>query len=122
MIPALQATVTLNEATTYPLPTAHNWQEVTDHQYHDLALIIQIMTKNGQLTKAQLSDTGYYEEWKNDRLEIDHGILYRYEVKHCISIRQLQVKIVPPALQRVILAACHLSPMAGHSSVNGTYR
>jgi hypothetical protein len=47
----------MNEATTYPLPTADDWQEATAAD-HDLALIMQIMADKAILTKAQLSDNG----------------------------------------------------------------
>jgi hypothetical protein len=75
MIPVLQATVTMNEATTYPLPTTDEWREaaVADH---GLALIMKTRADEAILSKAQLLDNGYYNEWKNDRLEVEHGIFF----------------------------------------------
>jgi hypothetical protein len=51
MIPTLQTTVTMNEATTYPLPTADDWREATAAD-HDLALIMRVMADGSTLTKT----------------------------------------------------------------------
>jgi hypothetical protein len=120
MAPAFQATITLNEATAYPLPTEEDWSEATAAD-HDLAILDNALANAVPVAKAELTETAYYDEWKGNRLELDHGIIYRYEITQRTLIRQLRVKVVPPTLRRVVLAACHASQMAGHSSVNCTY-
>jgi hypothetical protein len=122
MTACLQATVALNEATTYPLPTEDDWCVATTED-HNLALVVQALVQgtSNHLSKASFSEKAYFDELKNDRLELDQGIIYRYEIKRRASIRQLRVKLVPPKLRRDIIAACHSSPMAGHSSVDRTY-
>jgi hypothetical protein len=117
---AVRPTIALNEATTYPLPTEDDWRDATSAD-HDLAHLATVLLAKGTLTKAELTEKAYYEEWKGDRLKVGHGIIYRYEVVRRVSILQLRVKVVLPRLRRVVLAACHASSMAGHSSVNRTY-
>jgi hypothetical protein len=41
MVHCLQASVTLNKATTYPLPMTEDWQEATMAN-HDLAILIEV--------------------------------------------------------------------------------
>jgi hypothetical protein len=65
-------------------------------------------------------EKAYFEEWKQEHLVGDDGIVYRYEVRNRASIRQLRTRMVPPPLRRTIIVACHASPMAAHSGVTRT--
>jgi hypothetical protein len=57
MTPAFQATVALNEATTYPLPTPteDDWCVATNAD-HNLARLATVLTAKGTLTKAELTE------------------------------------------------------------------
>jgi hypothetical protein len=66
-------------------------------------------------------EKAYFEEWKQERLVVDDGIVYWYKVRNRASIRQLRTRVVPPPLRRTIIMACHASPMPdGHSGVTRT--
>jgi hypothetical protein len=114
----MQAAVVLNQATTIPLPTDKDWRQAVAKD-HDLSRIVQALQDGplNSLTKAELVEKAYFEEWKQERLVVDDGIAYRYEVRNRASIRQLRTRVVPPPLRRTIIVACHASPMAGHSGV-----
>jgi hypothetical protein len=100
MVHCLQASVTLNKATTYPLPTTEDWQEASTAD-HDLAVLIRVLTQGeaGKLEKARLTEKSYYDEWAGGRLETENNIVYCYEVKRRPSLHQLRVRVVPPKLQ-----------------------
>ena len=118
---AMQATVVLDQATTIPLPTDEEWRQAINED-HDLSKIVAALQDGplGSLTKAGLVEKAYFDEWKNERLAVDDGIVYRYEVRNRASIRQLRTRVVPPNLRRTVIVACHASPMAGHSGVHRT--
>jgi hypothetical protein len=101
MAAAFQATIALNEATAYPLPTEDDWRDATKAD-HDLAWLITALTDKLPVSKAELTETAYYEEWKGDRLEVENGIIYRYEVTQRALIQQLRVKVVPPSEDRIL--------------------
>ena len=67
-----------------------------------------------------LKKHGYYQEWKRKRLELEDGTLYRYEASVQRSLRQVRARVVPRIFRRIILAACHASPFAGHCSETKT--
>ena len=120
-VSALQAAVVLNPTTTIPLPTDEDWRQAIQND-HDLSRIVQAIKDGpiGSLTKAELVEKAYFEEWKQERLMVEDGIVYRYEVGNRASIRQLRTRVVPPPLRRTVIVACHASPMAGHSGVHRT--
>jgi hypothetical protein len=119
MISAMQAAVVLNQTTTIPLPTDEDWRQAVAKD-HNLSRIVQAL-KDGpltSLTKAELVEKAYFEEWKQERLVVDDGIVCRYKVCNRASFQQLHTCVVPPPLRRtIIIVACHASPMAGHSGV-----
>jgi hypothetical protein len=57
-----QTLVTLNEATTYPLPTTKEWQVATIAD-HDLAILLEVAAQSTPLDKSRLTEKGYYNEW-----------------------------------------------------------
>ena len=87
MISAMQAAVVLNQATTIPLPTDEDWQQATTKD-HDLSRIVQALNDGplNTLTKAELVEKAYFEEWKQERLVVEDGIVYRYKVCNRASI------------------------------------
>ena len=87
MISALQAAVVLNQATTIPLPTDEDWRQAISED-HDLSRIVQAIQAGplGSLTKAELVEKAYFDEWKQERLVVEDGIVYRYEVRNRASI------------------------------------
>lgn len=67
-----------------------------------------------------MHDKTYFEEFQAGRLEAEDGILYHYEEPFKARHRLLRTKVVPLSLRRTVVAACHASPMAGHSGINRT--
>ena len=90
-VSALQAAVVLNPTTTIPLPTDEDWRQAIQDD-HDLSRIVQAIKDGpiGSLTKAELVEKAYFEEWKQERLMVEDGIVYRYKVRNQASIRQLR--------------------------------
>jgi hypothetical protein len=121
MVSALQAAVVLNQATTIPLPSDEDWRQATEND-HDLSKLVQALQAGplGSLTKTELVEKAYFDEWKQERLVVEDGIIYQYEVRNRGSIRQLRTRVVPPTLRQTVIVACHASPMAGHSGVHRT--
>jgi hypothetical protein len=117
----MQTAVVLNQATTTPLPTDEDWCQAIAKD-HDLSQIAQALNGHplNSLTKADLVEKANFEEWKQERLVVDDGIVYRYKVRNRASIRQLCTRVVPPPLRRTIIVACHVSFKAGHSRVTCT--
>jgi hypothetical protein len=52
---------------------------------------------------------------------LEEGILYQLEQPKATRIRQLQRKVVPLTLRPTILAAYHVTPLAGHTGVYKMY-
>jgi hypothetical protein len=117
----MQTAVVLNQATTTPLPTDKDWCQSVAKD-HDLSQIAQALNGDplNSLTKADLVEKAYFEEWNQKRLVVDDGIVYRYKACNRASIRQLRTRVVPPPLRRTIIVACHVSPKARHSGVTRT--
>jgi hypothetical protein len=114
------APATFNEWTTLPLPTDLQWQHATQ-QDSDLALLTQALKDSTVLDRTKVNKKEIHTEWREDRFELEEGILYKYEVQKRIRTRQIRAKVVPKNLRHVILAACHTSPMAGHAGIQKTY-
>ena len=70
----------LNRWTTIPLPTQQQWKEETLVD-HDLAILLQALRLTQILDKAALLDKRYHQEWRDNRLEEEEGIIYRYETQ-----------------------------------------
>ena len=106
-------------ATLLPLPTIAQWHEATDNDY-DLSVIREALQQGVQLAPFHLHDKGYYEPFRQNRLEADDDLVYYYERSSAARVRQLRVKVVPPVLRRNVVAACHSSPFSGHSGITRT--
>jgi hypothetical protein len=80
MTSAMQAAVVLNQATTIPLPTDEDWRQAVAKD-HDLSQIAQALQDGplNSLSKAELVEKAYFEEWKQERLVVDDGIVYRLQ-------------------------------------------
>ena len=110
----------INNVTSLPMPTKATWQEATQ-QDADLSKILTTMLHNNNIERAELKDKRYHDEWKANRLEVEDGLLYRYEASKRASLRQVRTRIVPTSLRLTVFAALHPSPMAGHSGFEKTY-
>ena len=89
-ISALQAAILLNPTTTIPLPMDNDWKQAVQND-HNLSRIIQAIKDGpmGTLTKAELVEKAYFEEWKQERLMVEDGIVYRYKIRNRASIWKL---------------------------------
>jgi hypothetical protein len=89
-ISALEAAVILNPTTTIPLPKDNDWKQAIQED-HDLSRIVQAIKDRplGSLTKAEVVDKAYFEEWKQEALMVEDSIVYRYKIRNRASIRQL---------------------------------
>ena len=110
----------LDPALVLPLPTSEQWKDATSKD-PDLRLILDAAIVNAPpLQKSKLKEKGYFDAWKNGRLEVEDGMVFHYEEPFKARRRQLRTKVVPPSLRRTVVAACHVSPMAGHSGIQRT--
>jgi hypothetical protein len=112
--------VGLNPYTTIPTPTEAEWQKATSED-PDLEKIIRANARNITLKKADLIRKEYFSEWNRGTLEVQEGIVYQYEEPKKVRIRQLKRRVVPAGLRRIIIAAYHASPTAGHTGFYKTY-
>jgi hypothetical protein len=108
MVSALQAAVVLNQAIPISLPTRKDWRQATKDD-HGLSRLVQALQASplGSLTKDKLVEKAYFAEWKQERLVVEDGIIYRYKVRNRGSIRQLRTRVVPPTLRQTVIVACH---------------
>lgn len=119
--PRAFATMVLDAATMLPLPTLEQWKDATA-QDPDLRLILDAEAPNAPpLQKSKLKEKGYFDAWKNGRLEVEDGLIFHYEEPFKARHRQLRTKVVPLTLCRTVVTACHASPMAGHSGIHRTH-
>jgi hypothetical protein len=70
-----------------------DWQQVINED-HALSRIIKAITEGplGSLTKAELVEKAYFDEWKQERLVVKDRIVYWYKVCSRVSIRQLHTQ------------------------------
>jgi hypothetical protein len=73
------------------------------------------------LNKDNLIEKAWFKEWTGQRLEFKDGIIYHYQAKKRTRLQQIQTRAVPTAFGPTILAACHTSPMLGHTDKTKTY-
>jgi hypothetical protein len=106
-------------ASVLPLPTHQQWKDATTAD-HDLAVICQALQRGQPLQLADLSDKRYFEPFQAGQFDLEEGILYCYERSKIARVRQLRTRVVPIALRRVVVVACHSSPFGGHSGFTRT--
>lgn len=110
----------LAQTATIPLPTTATWQDATQ-QDHDLTRVVEALRTNTIPPKATFREKEYHTELVHNRLEHEHGIVFRHETNPRKSVRHLRTRVVPPPLRQAIFAALHTSPMAGHTGFTKTY-
>ena len=112
-------TFVMDEVTTIPLPSDGEWKVATeeDPDLHQVTLALQ---RREPVPLASVADKTYARVVAANLLELDDGIVYYYEHSKASRVRQLRSKVVPPKFRRVALAACHVSPFAGHSGITKT--
>jgi hypothetical protein len=106
-------------ASVLPLPTHQQWKDATAAD-HDLAAICQALRLGRPLQLADLSDKRYFEPFQSGQFDLEDDILYCYERSKIARVRQLRTRVVPIALRRVMVVACHSSPFGGHSGFTRT--
>ena len=62
-----------------------------------------------------LREKWYTKPFAQGSLELIDGVLFYYDVPKTARVRQLRLRVVPIKLRRLVLSACHVSPLAGHS-------
>ena len=72
------------------------------------------------LNKTLLRDKVYHVAWNKACLDVEDGTLLYYSEGHQEWMRKMCVRVVPPTLRITVVAACHASPMVGHSIVAHT--
>ena len=87
----------------------------------DIRRIITHLKKKEPLTRDRLSHTGYWKMLEQERLVLEGDTLYCTEECSHSRVRQLKTRVVPQAMRRLVFAACHVSPMAGHTGVHKTF-
>ena len=48
-------------------------------------------------------------------MELENGLIYYYDTPRTSRVRQLRMRVVPVKFRQVVMSACHVSPLAGHS-------
>ena len=109
----------VNPLTTIALPSDEDWRVASTND-HDIGYILRTIAAGEKLKQKDLRESKYFREWLLDGFEADNGILYRYEEGRRARTRQLRVRVVPNSLRMAVFAACHASPMAGHSGAKRT--
>ena len=110
----------INTWTIFPLPTIEEWQQAGEKDT-DICLVIQALENDHIVDKALLVKKEFHKEWKNGTLETEAGISYQFEEPRKAMKRQLRRRVVPMSLRRIIIAAYHASPVAGHMDFYKTY-
>ena len=110
----------LNKWTTIPLPTLESWEKACSLD-PDMKRIIAHLQNKETLTRDRLSHKGYWRMLEQKRLVLDGDTLYCTEEGSNSMVRQLKTRVVPQAMRRLVFAACHVSPMAGHTGVHKTF-
>ena len=110
----------LNQVTTLPVPSMEDWKQAIQFDA-DLSKVVSRMEANQDINRRDVVEKKYFDEWKQNRLEVEDGMLFRYEASKRASLRQIRTKVVPRTLRQKVFAALHPSPMAGHSGYEKTY-
>jgi len=100
------------------LPDDNDWKLATQNDC-DLATITNADALQ-DINIAQFVEKLYYQKIQENRIEVEDGIVYHYELSTAARARQIRVRVVPQALRRVVVVACHSSPLAGHSGIKRT--
>ena len=112
--------VQLDHRVVIPLPMEDQWKD-TIMSNPDLQLIVEWASEPKARCQASLREKGYWNLLVNDRLEAENGLIYHYKEPCWARICQLRTRVVPPSLRRVVIAACHTLPFAGHSRSHRMY-
>ena len=110
----------LNKWTTIPLPSKESWASACKKD-PDIKRIIAHLNGTSLLTRDRLSHTGYWRMLEQNRLVVEGETLFCTEECQNIRVRQLKTRVVPMAMRRLVFAACHVSPMAGHTGMHKTF-
>jgi hypothetical protein len=72
-------------------------------------------------TQSDLIEKAYLAPMRRRQFTVEEGILYYFEYSKATRVRQLPLRVVPPRLRRFVVAACHVSPFAGHRGETTTF-
>mmetsp|Transcript_2602 Transcript_2602/g.3881 ORF Transcript_2602/g.3881 Transcript_2602/m.3881 type:complete len:702 (-) Transcript_2602:652-2757(-) len=114
------ATGEINQVTSIPLPTLEQWQ-AANLEDHDIQSIITALQNNEELNKDDLIEKSWHKEWRQQRLETQNGILYRYETGRQAGLRVIRATVVPPRYRHTVFSALQVSPLGGHTGFHKTY-
>jgi hypothetical protein len=106
--------------TALPLPTTETWINATN-QDPDLKLLKTAFENERTSSRAQLTGKKHHTEFKHERLIVKEGIICQLKKPKATRIRQPQRKVAPPSFRATALAACHATPLAGHTGVCKTH-
>ena len=104
-----------------PLPNKADWQAATNRDT-SLRKVIHALEQKRKFKRTELppKDRQLFAEWQAGRLDVEEGILYRYEASKQAILRQVRAQVVPRALREVVFGAMHAAPIGGHSGYNKT--
>lgn len=97
------------------LPTKEQWKQAMQED-SDLSVIVKANKSKVLPSKHDLVEKAYHAMLTANQLEVNKGVVYFYECNKAYKFHQLRVTVVPISLRWVVIAACHSSPFAGHSS------
>ena len=106
----------INKTTTLPLLTEEEWSQATsdDHNIGYFKRILSIIEETTIDTK-ELIKKGSVHFFNQGRLKLDNGLIYYYDTPRTYMVRQLIIIVLPVKFRLVLMLACHVSPLAGHS-------
>ena len=120
--PATHVHTFVQDIDTLPLPTTAQWKALSASD-QDIALLLKAIPSRMDPTnaKTKLIDRGYWRPWKQDKLDVEDGLLYHYEEPKRARLKHIRQCVVPKSLRKLVCTSCHASPMAGHSDLSKTY-
>jgi hypothetical protein len=104
------AVIPEDQLSLLPLPTDDEWRQATLED-HDLSCIMSALANNSIPKASELDNNPYLLTIQRNQIECDTGIVYYYERSRTARLYQLRTKVVASSLRRIVITACHSSPL-----------
>ena len=105
----------INKITTLCTPTEEDWSHYTAYD-NDLRYINSILsvTEETPIYHKELIKNRYVKPFQKGCLELENFLIFYYYTPHTDRVRQLRLRVVPVNFRRVVMSACHVSPLSGN--------
>ena len=71
-------------------------------------------TEGTHIDPKELRNKGYAKTFNQWRLYLDNGLISYHDTPRTARVRRLRRRVIPVKFRRVVISACHVSPLAGH--------